>query len=171
MAGKVVDGKTWEEFISRGMEAREKKDGSQWLLGDLAKEVETTYGEDTMGKYADAIKIEKKSLINYKSIAIKFSPEIRAKYPRLSFSHFSAVTTAEKPEAWLAKAEDEDWNVETLRKKFRDARSELIAPDITETPPEVYRCPECGLWRLKGVSSYEICRGHYKMTKNGLKYN
>lgn len=166
-----MEDKTWEEFVQRGMDVRENKDDCQWQLGDLAKEIITKYGEDTMGKYAYAIKVEKKSLLNYKSVAIKFEPRLRKKYPRLSFSHFSAIVTAEKPEAWLAKAEDEDWNVETLRKKYREAYPNLNPPEIPETPPVAYRCPECGQWRLKGVSSYEVCRGHYKMTKDGLNYN
>ena len=161
---------SWEQFVSSGMEAREKKDNSQWELGDLAKEVETEYGEDTIGKYAYAIGVEKKTMMNYRTIADRFTPDIRKKYAKLSFSHFSAISTVVKPEAWLEKADDEDWAVEHLRNEIKKAYPSDNEIDDDEKPPEVYRCPECNLWRLKDMSSFDICRGHYVAGKEGIKY-
>lgn len=160
----------WEEFISRGMEAREDKDNSQWYLGDLALEVQTEYGEDIIGKYAYAISVPKKTLMNYRTVSASFDKEVRKKYRKLSFGHFACLTAVEKPEAWLEKADDEEWSVETMRKEMRKAYPKGKQLDDEEKPPQVYRCPECGLWRLKDVSSFEICRGHYHYKKGKLIY-
>jgi len=162
--------RSWEEVVSDGLEARENKDQTAWLLGDLATEVAIAYGGDTLGKYAYAISVDKKTLMNYRTVSQKFDTATRSKYRKLSFSHFAALSATEKPEAWLEKADDEEWSVEMLRKNVNQAYQSTNGPKIDDKPPKVYRCPECGLWRLEGMSSYEICRGHYKLTENGLKY-
>jgi len=156
-------GEEWEVLVSKGMELREQKDANQFQIGDLANTVTTTYGDDTIGKYAYAIGVEKKTLMKYRTVASKFEPEIRQKYKKLSFSHFNEVAALEKPEAWLEKADNEEWSVETLRKNVNEAYPKIGQPKLDDNPPEVYRCPECGLWRIKDVSSFEICKGHYKI--------
>ena len=161
---------SWEECISLGMEAREQEDQASWLLGDLAGDVEKDYGEDSLGKYAYAIGVQKKTLQGYRTIASTFPPETREKYRKLSFSHFKTLASLEKPEAWLIKADDHDWSVETLTKEIRDAYDDIKAPDLTEEEPRVFRCPECGLWRLEGVSSMEICKGHYTFKNGKIEY-
>ena len=160
----------WEELVTRGQEAREMKDDSQWFLGDLALQAITRYGEDSIGKYAYAVSVEKKTLMNYRTVAGKFNNETRQKYKKLSFSHFATVTSLEKPEAWLEKADNEELPVEVLRKQVREAYPSVGEPDLNDTPPEVYKCKECGLWRLKDVSALEVCKGHYKIEKGQMVY-
>jgi len=145
------------------MELREQNDNSCWKLGDLANEIETAYGENTIGKFAYAIGKERKTLMKYRTVSARFEPELREKYKKLSFSHFDTLTGVEKPEAWLEKADDEDWSVETLRHNVTEAYPKVGQPRLDDDPPEVFRCPECGLWRLKDMSSFDICRGHYKI--------
>lgn len=162
---------SWEEFISAGMEAREKKDNSQWELGDLAMAVETSYGEDTIGKYSYAIGVEKKTMMNYRTVAERFEPEIRKKYAKLSFSHFASLIAVVKPEAWLEKADDNDWGVEHLRKEIKEAYPNVTGAELDDNPPDAYRCPECNEWRLKNLSTFDICRGHYKTDKGKITYS
>jgi len=159
--------RSWEELISEGMNAREAGDESNWKRGDLANEVTISYGDNSIGKYAYAISTPKKTLMNYRTTANKFDKDIRKKYKKLSFSHFAILTSAEKPEAWLEKADTEEWSVETLRREVKKENLDLKGPGLSDDPPEVYRCPECERWRLKGMSSFEICKGHYKITKKG----
>jgi len=164
MAGVVQEEQTvkaWEEYITEGMEARASKDNAQWRLGDLATSMSVDYGEDTIGKYAYAVGVEKKTLMNYRTIAGRYGKKLRKKYQKLSFSHFSALSAVEKPEAWLEKSDNDEWSVETLRRELRHAYPNDDGPNIDDEPPEVYRCPECRLWRLKDISAFEICRGHY----------
>jgi len=165
-----IENPEWEALISEGMEAREKRDDSQWTLGDLALQVEKSYGKDAIGKFSYAISIEKKTLMNYRTVAKKFNPETRTRYKKLSFSHFATVASLEKPEAWLEKADTEEMSVEALRKKVREEYPSVGVPRLDDNPPEVYRCPECGLWRLKDTSSFEICRGHYVIENGSLVY-
>jgi len=164
--------KSWEEYLVAGMSAREAKDDSNWLLGDLALGVSKDYGEDSIGKYAYGISVSKKALMNNRTIAKRFPQEVRIKYKKLSWSHFEAVSPLkiERPEAWLEKADDEELSVESLRKAINEAYPNIGQPDLNDDPPEVYRCEECGLWRLKDVSSLEICKGHYKIVKRGGEY-
>jgi len=162
--------KSWEEYLVLGMEAREDKDNSSWKLGDLAQEISKDYGEDSIGKYAYAISVEKKTLMNYRTISGRFDKRTREKYRKLSFSHFASLTAVVKPEAWLEKADNEEWSVETLRKEVKKEYPNITNPKLDDEPPEVYRCPECGLWRLKGMSAFDICKGHYKLQKGKMIY-
>jgi len=166
---QVETKKSWEEYISLGQEAREAKDQTEWLLGDLAASMETDYGEDSIGKYAYAIGVVKKTLMGYRTVAKRFSPETRTKYRKLSFSHFKTLASLDKPEAWLEKADDNEWSVETLSHEVSQAYQGLN-PDLKEETPKVYRCPTCGLWRLSDVSAYEVCKGHYQLEEGELKY-
>ena len=75
----IKEARSWEEYISSGLTAREDKDNSQWLLGDLSLGIQKDYGEDSLGKYAYAIGVEKKTLMNYRTISNAFSPETRQK--------------------------------------------------------------------------------------------
>lgn len=154
-----------------GLEAREQKDDSSWKLGDLALELTTEYGEDTIGKFAYAIGVERKTLMNYRTTAATYKPEIRAKYKKLSFSHFACAASMTKPEAWLEKADNEELSVESLRNLIKDEYAEFNPPDLSKDEPEVYRCPECGMWRLKDITSLEICKGHYKFNGGKVTYS
>lgn len=160
----------WETLVTQGQEARESRDDSQWVLGDLAQQITVNYGENSIGKYAYAVSMEKKTLMNYRTVAGKFGNETRQRYKKLSFSHFATVSALEKPEAWLEKADNEEISVEMLRKQVREAYPSIGEPVLDDEPPEVYRCPECGLWRLKDISSMEICRGHYVIRKGTMVY-
>jgi hypothetical protein len=161
---------SWEEAIVSGQEARLSEDSGRWTLGDLAGEVEKTYGEDSVGKYAYAVGVAKKTLMGYRSVAKRFIPEIRERYKKLSFSHFKTIASLEKPEAWLEKADDNDWSVEKLSIEVSKAYEGLKEPKLEDKPPKVYRCPECNLWRLEDISYHDICKGHYVITKTGMEF-
>jgi hypothetical protein len=162
--------KSWEEYLSEGMIARENSDTGKWTLGDLAGGITTDYGEDSIGKYAYAISVEKKTLMGYRTVASKFAPEIRERYRKLSFSHFKAVASLEKPEAWLEKADTEELSVESMTHKINEEFKVIKPAELDDDPPKVYRCPECNLWRLKDTSTFEICKGHYVIEEGEIQY-
>lgn len=159
----------WESLISDGLNAREERDGSQWKLGDLALEIEKGYGEDTIGKYASEIGIVKKTLMNYRTVSARFTSEVRKHHAKLSYSHFVAASGLTEPLAWLEKANDNNWSIEMMRREIALVSNDQQLPK--EKPPEVYQCPECGKWRLRDVSTYEICRGHYSIEKGKYEYS
>src|SRR5690606_36664382 len=55
----------WDALVERGRVAAQ----SQWVLGDLALEVETTYGGGQLQEYADAIGVEYDALRDYRMVA------------------------------------------------------------------------------------------------------
>lgn len=66
ITGKVVT--SWEGLVKAGKQAA----SLQWTLGDLACEVETTYGDHTLQEYAEAIGVPYKSLLAYRTVAQAF---------------------------------------------------------------------------------------------------
>src|SRR3990167_2801593 len=167
---EVKEKRNWEEYLILGLEAREQRDNSSWTLGDLSGEISTEYGEDTIGKFAYGIGVDRKTLMNYRTTAATFSPEMREKYRRLSFSHFACLTATAKPEAYLEKADNENMSVESLRNLIKEDYQKFNPPDMDTEEPEVLRCTECGLWRLKDVAALEVCKGHYKFINGRTTY-
>src|SRR5690606_39211240 len=55
----------WDALVERGRVAAQ----SQWVLGDLALEVETVYGERRLQEYADAISVEYGSIRRYRDVS------------------------------------------------------------------------------------------------------
>lgn len=116
---------SWEEYITMGMEAREKKDNAQWELGDLACRVKKNYGEDAVGKYAIEIGVVKTTLQEYKTVSNFFEKSVRTDFSRLSYSHFRLAeinNTKEEAIDWLKKADDNDWTYEQLAIEIKKSK-------------------------------------------------
>jgi hypothetical protein len=64
----------WEELVAVGLEVCGRH---HWALGDLALEVETSYGEHELEKYADQIGVKYKSLKVYRWVARQWPPVTR----------------------------------------------------------------------------------------------
>ena len=106
---------TWEDFISFGLVVRTWKDVSQWVLGDLARAVEKRYGEDSLGKYANDIKVNPKSLMEYRRVASRY-PKRGDRIPYLSFSHHQRALKSSEPHKLLLMAHDNDWSIRQLER-------------------------------------------------------
>lgn len=63
----------YEQLVKSGREAAR----SQWTLGDNALEVETVYGENSLGQYADDVGVELRTLEDYKWVASKYDSTVR----------------------------------------------------------------------------------------------
>lgn len=113
--------KTWEDYVSAGVMARELKDMSQWFLGELATGIEKKYGEDSLGKYSREIGVNPKSLAEYRRVVKKW-PRYK-RLPYMSFSHHQRVLKAEKPEEVLEMAHDNDWSIRQLDRYMIDEKS------------------------------------------------
>ena len=125
---------SWEEYISMGMEAREKKDNAQWELGDLACKVKKDYGKDAIGKYAIEIGVVKSTLKEYRIIANLYQKDERSSFSRLSFSYFNLAqrgNTKEEAMDWLKKADDNDWTCEQLAIEIKKLKpvGNILAPE------------------------------------------
>ena len=104
---------SWEDFVLRGIEARQQRDGGQWELGDLAIQIQTGYGESTLAKYAGAVGVEYSTLRDYKGVAEAF--EIVARATNLTWRHHRALAPRRDRLEWLTRTADERWSVRQLK--------------------------------------------------------
>jgi hypothetical protein len=110
----------WETLVSVGVQAREAKDNSQWLLGDLAMQVEKSYGKDSLGKFSADIGVNKNTLNRYRSVSKVWKPSERVEV--LSHRHHMVLSSREDRLEWIEKAAENMWSVEEL--KIRLTKSE-----------------------------------------------
>ena len=127
----------WDEHVREGIEARQQRDGAQWRLGDLAASVETTYGEQSLQKYAEEIGVEFNTLREYRRVANEFGNATRV--ANLSWTHHREVAALDDPEPWLRMAAHEGWSVARLRQEIEatrreayEATSQAIRHDVRE---------------------------------------
>jgi N6-adenosine-specific RNA methylase IME4 len=105
----------WETLVNEGIEARKLGDQSAWRLGDLAGDVQTSYGEGDLEKYAARVGVVAKTLYDYKRVAARFSERSE----NLTWGHHQVVAAQQGAEAWLSRAELEGWTVEQLRQAIQ----------------------------------------------------
>jgi len=134
----------WEEAVSIGIELRAMKDKSQWELGDLALKVEKCYGTDALGKFANEIGINKKSLQQYRRVSAAFPKEKRV--PHLSHRHHLILAAKENRFEWLEKAAVNNWSTTQLQLELKKAEGKF---EEKEPTPQVFKCPKCGGWRIE----------------------
>jgi hypothetical protein len=107
----------WESLISQGLEARENKDNSQWILGDLSLQVEKNYGEDSIGKFAIAINEKKTTIVRYRTVSSAWPVEKRVPY--LSHRHHQILASRNDRFELIEKASDGNWSVEELTNQLK----------------------------------------------------
>jgi len=103
--------KSWDEIVQLGMEAREMKDSAQWVLGDLAMEVETFF-PGKLEEFAAQIGVNKETMRRYKTVSQSWPPETRLPY--LSHRHHQVLASRKDRKEWLEKAHDNSWSCEML---------------------------------------------------------
>lgn len=118
--GAVV--RSWDELVAEG---RRAIDGFQWKLGDLAREVETTYGESNLMRYAAEIVVEYSTLRDYKAVAQAFPAESVARATH-SWSVYRAFA-AQRDRLELV-ARQESWTA-------REARELVAGRSAIQQPP------------------------------------
>ena len=106
----------WEESVLQGIDARQQRDGAQWALGDLANELDTTYGDETLAKYAEAIGVERRRLMSYRTVARAFEKSVRTE--NLPWSIYERLASRPDRLRWLKKAGNENWSVNKLREEL-----------------------------------------------------
>lgn len=126
---------SFDEFISRGMELREKADNLQWEFGDLAVEFTRTCGSKMLPDLARGIGIKVATLRRYRDVSQVFPLQLRQAYPMLSWSHFREVAGKEDRNLFLQRAHDENWSVEKLAVMAKP-QQEGVVDDGKKVPPK-----------------------------------
>jgi hypothetical protein len=123
--GLSVDGSPdfaeWEHF---GKLLRALGAAMQWLLGDWLNYGERAYGE-VYAQALDATEYDYKTLADAKWVASRF--EVSRRRVNLSWSHHRVVAkfSPKEQDAWLDRAEAQDWTRQELRAAVRQATTEV----------------------------------------------
>lgn len=86
----------WETLCELGRAKVEANDGNQWELGDLALEVDKTYGKNRIGEWAGAIGIATSTANTYRGMSRYYESNFRKLFPDLSYTHYLKAMIPEK---------------------------------------------------------------------------
>lgn len=140
---------SFDEFIQRGMDLRERADNLQWEFGDLALEFTRLMGKQFLPDLARGIGIKLSTLKRYKDVSAAFPIAIRMAYPTLSWSHFREVAANEERTVLLLRANDENWSVEKLGVMSKPDKENLIDDGkLVPKKPELMFDREMRLWYI-----------------------
>ena len=120
----------WNDLVQRGRSAKERLAQAKFDLGDLAGEVETSYGGGQLQAYAEAIDIEYKTLDMYRWVSRAFPIGIgnRAK---ASWSVYQML--AGRDDRLDILAEQDHWTVAEMRARLNKRQNYYNQDDAEET--------------------------------------
>lgn len=125
-------GDSWEELVSTGIELAQHMDLHRWAIGDVGCKVESRYGQNSMGKFADEIGIANaQTFRDYTRVARRFEPATRNAFSgsAITFTHYrTAMRAKDDAELWLARAADESWSVRELNRQIAAAIGKPVPP-------------------------------------------
>jgi hypothetical protein len=76
---------SWDDAVKEGMQLVQRIEQSQMRLGQIADELEPKYGDSTLTRYAQEMKINANTLQNYRSVYRTWHEDPRAKeFPKFS---------------------------------------------------------------------------------------
>jgi len=107
----------FEDICEMGREAMDMRSISNIIIGQLAMEVDTRYGEDGLGEFAKEINMRKSTINQYRWVAKAF-PGLSAYGDGLSYTHYRLAASTKTPQRWIDKAIEENWNSAQLKAKI-----------------------------------------------------
>lgn len=123
-----LQGADFEEICEMGREAMDMRKISNIVIGQLAVEVEGRYGEDAIGSFSKEIGLNKQTVTQYRWVAKAF-PGLTA-YNGLSYTHYRLAAGTDKPQEWIDKAIENNWNGAQLKAKI-DGKKLISESDQT----------------------------------------
>lgn len=112
-------GDTYDLVVNAGIAARENLDNGRYIIGDLAVHLRKQYGEDTVGRFAEAINCRTASVREYRRICAFWSRPVRRELfeemPSISYSILrDSIRFKDTGKAldFLRKCADNDWKCE-----------------------------------------------------------
>lgn len=112
----------WESAVVDGIEARQNRDDAQWVLGDLALGIETSYGDHNLERYAEAVGVEYNSLRAYRIVAAAYQSDRRIS--NLSWTHHQVIAGRDDRLDWLRYAKDNRLSVRAMLAEIQKAETE-----------------------------------------------
>jgi hypothetical protein len=117
----------WDALVAQGKRARLQHDAASWALGDLARDVVSTFGEGRLAEFAEAVDIGYEDLERYHRVAGVYSTASGTRAAALSWSHYRQAAAWPDREQWLARATSEGWTLRQLATEYDMAHSPQAA--------------------------------------------
>lgn len=123
----------WAELVTIGTQALTQIDAGRFVIGDCALLVDSHYGKDEIGRFADDINIEKKRAMEYRTVSRYYPPQIRAQFEGLpiTYSHYKAAMRYDDLEQSidiLHQAAGSLWRVMDMVNAIKEQLGEPITP-------------------------------------------
>lgn len=127
---------TQEDWEFQGAKIALYERGRQWAIGDWLNFGEQRWGEMYV-QAAELFHLDKQTLMNLKSVALRFPIERR--HPRVSWSQHAEVAkmSPEEQDYWLGLSEQNEWTREELRAEIKRAKEETLpGTDVVDEETE-----------------------------------
>lgn len=152
----------WDTAKNFGLLLSKKRDGVQYVLGDLACLVETRYGQDVLGKFASDIGESRRRLEDCRTVCRFFKKSTRVEIfealPQLSFSHLRLAaqrfTTYEQAEAFLHECAHEGWTVEKASIMLKRRMGKVVPPEKIEITARITHIDRDGTIHIACTGGY-----------------
>lgn len=152
----------WDTAENFGRLLSKKRDGVQYVLGDLACLMEVHYGEDTLGKFASAIGETRRRLEDCRTVCKFFKKPTRVQIfetlPQLSFSHLRLAAqrfpTYEQAEAFLHECAQEGWTVEKASIALKKRMGAPVPPEKIDITARITHIAADGTLHLACIGGY-----------------
>ena len=103
----------FNDICELGREAMDLRKFTNIVIGKLALEVESRYGEDSIGEFSKEVGLRKDTINQYRWVASHF-PDLKT-YGDLSYTYYRIAAGTEEPHKWIQRAVDNNWNVTQLQ--------------------------------------------------------
>lgn len=149
--------RSWEELVAEGRRLVQEETDLKWSLGDLALRVTKSYGDDSLGKWANAIGIGLSSAQEYRRVASAWEKSTRVENVAWSVhrefaSRDDRVELIESRDNWtyreavraVGRPQADDVSRTTAEEKRQQFRELARDPEVIgdpETVDEVVRDP------------------------------
>ena len=122
------------DVVKLGIQARVDMDTGRYVIGDLAILLKAHYGDEDVKHFASEIKIEAKTVYEYKSVCEFYPQAIRAEY--IKDCNYSMLRAAkrlgnlEDAMILLDKAIENVWNSRDIEREVNQAQGQPVQPAL-----------------------------------------
>ena len=130
----------WEDFISLWAMSKEIDTCNQFFKGDIAQKVSVKHGNDSLGKFAQAVGEPYQTIIGYRRVARAFLTDKRGL--NLSWTHYHLASHTDEYDKrqgtfksdnrakWINEANDEGWSSLRLAEEIKSRKAQVGVDEI-----------------------------------------
>lgn len=143
---------TWEEALEMGLMARNMRDISNWVIGQVALHIEIKWGEKSMVDFAKALGFHRTTLEQYRWVIKSFGEDYKPA-AGLPWSYYRLAAGTKDPKGTIDKIIENNY---TLNQTINFVKGLPISVDcLHDLEEEIYvRCKKCNM-RIKKTEEIE----------------